>query len=152
MGTRLSLFLLITVLAGAACQTPTTLYDRFSFSSPPTSRGYTNSDAFVRDSIVYWYPRVCAFYQTSDGARAGANQRPDKFSINSIIENEKKDGWFIGYLAVSNADSGGALGFYFNRDTGDYSCTGRRTAKTKTGIPFVNGRWLDLASLASAGK
>ena len=148
MDTRFSLFLLITVLGVSACQTTIATYDKSSFTSQPFSASYTNSDEFVRDSIAYLMPRKCVFWETSDGARSSENKKPNKFSFNSIIENRDRDGWYVGYLSVEGAFYG-ALGFYFNKDTGDYSCGGHRTYKTKTGFHFVAGRYLELGSLSS---
>lgn len=145
------LFIFLTTVAVSACQTTTTVYDNRSFTARPSSASYANSDEFVRDSIVYLYPRSCVFFETSDGARNSENQKPEKFSFNSIVENEKKDGWYVAYLSVSNAFYG-TLSFYFNKDTGDYSCTGRRARKSNTPIDFINNRRIDLQSLASRKK
>lgn len=135
----------------AGCQTTTTLYNKLSIIGQPSSSNYKNSDEFVRDTMVYLFPRVCAFYETSDGSRNSENQRPDKFSFHGITENANRDGWYRASLSVTNAFYGD-LNFYFNKDTGDYSCTGSSTRKTKTEIQFVNSRQIDLQSLPSVAK
>ena len=115
------------------------VYDDTSITVRPSADSYGNSDQFVRDSIIYLYPRSCVYYQKSDGIRSGENQKPGKFNINSIIQNAEKDGWYLSYVQPVFA-AHNALSFYFNKDTGEFSCTGR-------GVNFQNGRWLDLDSL-----
>ena len=128
------------------------VYDDTSITIRPSPGSYDSSDEFVRDSIIYLFPRACVYYQTSDGARSSENEKPGKFHLESIIENAEKDGWYLGYAAPVFTITGGALTFYFNKDTGDFSCTGRRTAKIKSGVRFTNGRWLDLGNLSSSPK
>lgn len=139
--------LLATALAVSACQT-STLYDNSSLASMPSLRGYDSGDAYVRDVIIYLFPRACLYYITSDGVRSSESTSPDKFSFLSIAENAEKDGWYGALLSVTNFRPGGSPIFYFNKNTGDYSCGGN-TYLTKKPVEFVTGRYLDLERLSS---
>lgn len=114
---------------------------------PGPSR-YGDSDKFIHDAMVYIYPRGCIYYTTADGVRDSDDKKPGKFSINSIIENKHKDGWYVGYMTPVHAFYGSGMAFYFNKNNGDWSCGGRKTRQKAT-ISFVPGRWLNLESLSA---
>ncbi len=139
----LLVFIITALLVGH--KTASAVYDDTSITIRPSPDSYGSSDEFVRDSIIYLYPRACIYYQTSDGIRSEENQKPGKFHINSIIEGAEKDGWYVSYVQPALAGWGGALSFYFNKNTGKFSCTG-------DGVKFGNGRWLDLENLSPSPK
>ncbi len=146
MRNRIAPLLLVFVIMGLLVghKAAAAVYDDTSITIRPSPDSYGSSDEFVRDSIIYLYPRACVYYTTSDTIRSGENQKPGKFHLNSIIENAEKDGWYVS--SVEPVLSGyGALSFYFNKDTGKFSCTGK-------GVNFENSRWLDLENLSSSPK
>jgi len=145
---RMSAVLLAAALSASACQTAK-LYDGNSLAGMPSKASYVDADAYVRDAIIYLYPRSCVFYRTSDGVRMSENIKPDSFSFIGIAENAAKDGWYLALLSVTNTYAGRSQKFYFNKDTGDYSCGGHPTRQTGQPIGIVTGRHLDLDSLAA---
>ncbi len=142
---RMSGFLLATALVASACQTPA-LYDKSSIVAMPVARGYADDDAFIRDAIVYLFPRACLYYLTSDGVRSSDNMSPDRFSLISIAENANKDGWYRAIISVTNFRGGGSPMFYFSKNDAGLSCGGN-TYRTKKPVDFVTGRYLDLERL-----
>lgn len=136
---------MVTALVVSACQT-SALYDKSSLSSMPSARSYDNSDAFVRDAMIYLFPRACLFYITSDGVRSTENMSPDRFSFLGIAENASKDGWYRALFSITNSGPGNALMFYFNKDDRDFSCGGETYLKRKQ-VEFITGRYLDLERL-----
>lgn len=120
------------------------VYSDTSVAVMPSPGSYGSSDEFVRDSIIYLYPRACVYFTTGDTIRSGENQKPGKFHLNNIIENAEKDGWYVASVQPV-LSAYGALSFYFNKDTGKFSCTGK-------GINFENSRWLDLENLSPGPK
>ena len=146
MRSRIISLLLVFVFTGLLVghKAAAAVYDDTSKTIRPSANSYGSSDEFVRDSIIYLYPRACVYYTTGDTIRSGENEKPGKFHLNSIIENAEKDGWYVASVQPVLA-AYGALSFYFNKDTGKFSCTGK-------GINFENSRWLDLESLSSRPK
>ncbi len=94
------------------------VYDDTSITIKPSPGSYGSSDEFVRDSIIYLYPRACVYYTTSDTIRSGENQKPGKFHLNSIIENAGKDGWYVSYVQPVFASWGGRFIFLFQQRHG----------------------------------